>query len=361
MKKILCIVGCVVSVSWSALAFEQDQVKIHGFVSQGYLRSDQYNYMPVDDMKKGTVEFNEFGFNVTSNLSSRLRVGIQLLARDLGNTGNDEVTIDWAFGDYRYRNWLGARFGQFTRAFGLYNQSRDIDSVRNGVFLPLSVYHEANRVSQKSMKGIALYGALPGAFEYQIQYGTLDAGFQAKVANDAYVLHMQWNAPVDGLILVGTFDNFSWSSTSTVDAVDVTSTFELEKWLAGIEYTRGNLTCAAEYTERTINGPGFDRTAVGYYGLLTYRLTDWVELGTVYATTYMNKDDKEGDSYASQGLPRALAWSKDLSLTARFDINEYWIAKLEGHWINGLGGLSDYGDDPSEDGVMVAAKVTFSF
>ena len=362
MKKILFMVGCIVSASWSALAFELDQIQIHGFVSQGYLRSDEYDYL-VNDMKEGSFEFNESGFNVMSNLSSRLRVGIQLLSRDLGDSGNNKVTIDWAFGDYRYRNWLGVRCGQFARAFGLYNQSRDIDATRNGIFLPGSVYHESNRLSQKSMKGVAVYGVLPGAFEYEIQYGTLDPEFQesssadTQVANDTYVLHARWNAPIDGLVLVGSFDTFSLSTTSTVDEVDVTSTVELEKWVAGIEYIRGELTCAAEYTERTMSG----RTVAGYYGLLTYRLNDLVELGTVYSTLYMDKDDKDGDSYAQQGLPRALAWNKDLSMTARFDLSESWVAKLEGHWINGLIGISDYGDDPSEDGFMLAAKVTFSF
>jgi len=69
-------------------------------------------------------------------------------------------------------------------------------------------------------------------------------------------------------------------------------------------------------------------------------------------------------------LPRAIAWSKDLAVTTRFDVSESWIVKLEGHWLNGLyatttnGGLStseDYGDDPAENGFLGAVKVTFSF
>ena len=55
------------------------------------------------------------------------------------------------------------------------------------------------------------------------------------------------------------------------------------------------------------------------------------------------------------------SWNKDLAISARFDVNESWIVKLEGHWINGLYGVSEYGDDPSDDGFLGAAKVTFSF
>jgi hypothetical protein len=105
----------------------------------------------------------------------------------------------------------------------------------------------------------------------------------------------------------------------------------------------------------------YNQTAELYYGLLTYRFTDWLEMGTSYSITYGNTDDREGDQYAAQGTSRAQAWFKDLALSARFDLNESWIVKLEGHWINGLYGVSNYGDDPDENGFLGAAKVTFSF
>jgi hypothetical protein len=371
-KTMMLLLLCTVCISWNASALDLDRLQIHGFASQGYLRSNHYDYLNAET-EDGTVEFNEFGLNITSTLTDHLRLGIQLLARDLGDDGNDTLRIDWAFGDYRYRNWLGVRFGQSKRALGLYNQSRDVDAARAGVFLPLSVYNEVNRHVQESVKGIELYGTLPGDVEYQIQYGTLNAEYKERlisafqtdrveVANDAYTLHLNWNTPIDGLRVIGTiFDNFSFSVTRTVDSADVTSKIGYTQRLAGIEYSHGNVTCAAEYTEREFKMSPSGYTGVGYYGLLSYRVTDWMELQTAYAVTYRDKDDKEGDSYAQSEQPRALAWSKDLSISTRFDLNEYWIVKLEGHWMNGLYGVSNYGDDPSEDGFLGAVKVTFSF
>lgn len=374
MKKILILV-VFLGMSWQAFAFDLDQIQIHGFASQGYLLSNRYNYLNAET-EDGTVEFNEFGLNVMSSMTDRLRLGIQLLARDLGDDGNDEITVDWAFGDYRYRNWLGLRVGQFKRALGMYNQSRDIDAARTGVFLPFGGYYEGYRIAQKSVKGAELYGTIPGSsfgsFEYQIQYGTLDSGFESyyssgettvDVANNAYNLYLKWNTPLDGLKVIGEFDQFAWTTTTTIDAGEIVYDTDFTEWFVGFEYMRGNLTCAAEYNERKNEmGSFYTFTTQDYYGMLNYRFTDWFELGTSYSVSYDDKDDKDGDNMALRGLPKAAAWRKDLAVSTRFDINEYWIVKLEGHWINGLSGVSGYKlENPSEDGFLFAAKVTMSF
>jgi hypothetical protein len=373
IKRMILFVLCTVWISGTVSALDRDQIQIHGFASQGYLRSNHYDYLGAET-EDGTVEFNEFGLNVISNLADNLRLGIQFLARDLGDAGNDEIKVDWALGDYRYRNWLGVQIGKLRRALGLYNQSRDVDAARTGVFLPLSVYNENFRVPQEAIKGIGLYGTLPGGFEYQLQYGSLGSDWERQLRespnaenvqanDDSYVAYLVWNAPLDGLKLVGRYDYMGWSSDWVQG--DTTMEFETDRdgFLVGTEYTYGNLTCAAEYVqvEFVMNDGAFDWTIESYYGLVTYRFTDWLELGTSYSISYENNDDKEGDRFAAQGTPRAQAWNKDLAISARFDLNESWIVKLEGHWINGLYGVSGYGDDPSEDGFLGAAKVTFSF
>jgi hypothetical protein len=132
--------------------------------------------------------------------------------------------------------------------------------------------------------------------------------------------------------------------------------------VAGFEYTWGNWLLAAEYNERKNEmGDLYTFTSQDYYGMINYRFTDWLELGTSYSVSYDDKDDKDGANYALYGLPKAAAWRKDLALSTRFDINEFWIVKLEGHWLNGLSGASNYGDNPDENGFLGAAKVTFSF
>ena len=67
-------------------------VQIHGFVSQGYMRSSDNNYLA--DSDEGSFDFSEVGINLRTDLSDSLSVGIQFVGRDLGETGNNEVRID---------------------------------------------------------------------------------------------------------------------------------------------------------------------------------------------------------------------------------------------------------------------------
>ena len=86
-------------------------VDIHGFISQGYLKSEN-NTLWFTDTEDGTFQFNEMGINFMTNVSDGLQLGMQFFARDLGELGNDEIVVDWAYADYFYRKWLGIRAGK---------------------------------------------------------------------------------------------------------------------------------------------------------------------------------------------------------------------------------------------------------
>ena len=103
-------------------------IQIHGFASQGYIWSDHNNYLA--DSEDGTAEFNEAAINFQGRLTDNLRAGVQLFAKDLGDYGNNMVTLDWAYGDYRFEDWLGVRFGRVKRYSGLYGETRDYDMLR---------------------------------------------------------------------------------------------------------------------------------------------------------------------------------------------------------------------------------------
>ncbi|MDM8551568.1 hypothetical protein QUF72_15885 [Desulfobacterales bacterium HSG2] len=380
-KTVILLFTLCVTLLPNAHAFDADQIQIRGFISQGYLVSSDHDfwYTPTED---GTFQFNETKIHVMAEPLDNLRLGIQLLSRDMGEVGNNEVAVDWAYGDYSFRNWLGIRAGLLKRPFGLYDQSRHVDAARTEIFLPTGVYPDIARELFFSTRGVGIYGILPGNLSYELQYGVapLDTdGGAVKMAdgmlgsktenieNDYVIAFMlRWDTPLSGLMF--SFSGFSMGDI--VQEADIgkinTSTFEL--YISSLEYEFENFTFSSEYrhesVETSLNGNMslMDQILEAYHITGSYRFTDWFELGLGYSERYTDQDDKDGDRFKKIGQPAAKAWCKDLTMITRFDINDYWIFKLEGHYMNGLEGVtSELGDDPSEDWFLFAAKMTFSF
>ncbi|MDM8538353.1 porin [Desulfobacterales bacterium HSG17] len=407
MKKMIYILfaaGILFSSITNIQAFELGQVDIHGFVSQGFLISDENNYLA--ETEDGTFQFNEIGINFTTTLTDNLRLGLQLFSYDFGETGNNEINVDWAYADYRWKNWLGLRAGIIKVPAGFYNESRDIDAVRTNIFLPQSVYYDGYRENRISLQGIGVYGDIlhdtVGNFSYQIEYGTMnidnDSGPARMVeskkisgqslfevesfdTDDILAAALKWETPLEGL-LVGT------SFYQADVAINVTSKIPLGEQLpAGLplrmetseyreiilsgEYTWSNLILSAEYitahteTETLFNStpvfPKEETDSQGWYISAAYRFTDWLEIGSYYSEYYPNKDDKDGENQA-QGEDHK-AWSKDIALTARFILGEYCNFKIEGHRIDGTAQLVD-GDNPEgmeDEWFLFASKLTFNF
>ncbi len=420
MKKvIISLFICMLSVG-GVTAAEVGNVDIHGFVSQGYLYSDENNFLA--DTEGGTTQFNEVGVNFSSDVTDRLRVGLQLLSRDLGEFGNNEFALDWAFMDYNLSEWLGFRAGRIKLPFGLYNETRDIDAARTSILLPQSVYVELSRDINTSTNGVGVYGDLSlsagGTLEYQLLVGRLDPeveGGSAKRITDLpgvdeidninadfmYVGALKWRTPLDGLILAytGLTTDLNMDAISRVDAVpmwidpatmapspipgaglpdyyihDYTTIMDLElssivQHIGSVEYTIKDMVLAYEILkttmDQTITIPQMpaveeDVKNTAWYLSACYRFTDWFELGVYYSETVYDDDDEKGESHPS-GL-KSNGWLNETTVTTRFDLNEYWTLKFEVHKMDGT-----YYADPNEDGTyeddwyLFAAKITARF
>lgn len=221
MKKILFIIFMSILFG-NAHASDLNKTDIHGFISQGFMISDRNNYYA--DTEDGTFQFNETGINFSNQLNDRLRIGMQFFSRDLGDIGNNEITVDWAVADYRWKDWLGLRTGRIKNRCGFYGYTRDIDMLRTSVFLPQSVYYEGVRETTNALDGVGIYGYVhitdSNSIDYQINYGNyiidaeqglaklLDNQTPVKVLNvesgDLLLMNLEWNTMLKGLKLGGT-------------------------------------------------------------------------------------------------------------------------------------------------------------
>jgi hypothetical protein len=375
-----------------------DETNIHGSISQGFLKTTNFNYL-TDDSKEGIYQFNEMNANFSNRISEQFHIGFGLSSRNLGEFGGTEVELNWAYGDYRFKDYLGLRIGRIKMPIGLYNETREMDMFRTCIILP-PVYPEAYRDFWSHLDGAGIYGNIQtgplGTFSYQVTIGTekvpADGGTalyynERLSALDAHIsrihvvdtvssFNLKWETPLPGLEL-----NQSYLDLGTPE---LTSSFyhpalgdlngiiygkDMFITFSSLKYDYNNFSFAAEYFDfefdsMIITDDGFklldskETKIMGWYVNPTYRFTNWFEMGTYYSEFYPTKQERDTE------------YLKDLCLSLRFDLNPNWIVKLEGHRLKGIGYVvqshnptKDFssGDYNNEQWSMFAAKVTYNF
>ena len=135
------------------------EVALHGFVSQGFVYTNTNNWLTMDS-NQGSPGMTEFGFNLSTNVTDKLRVGAQLYDRNLGQLGQYHPSLDWAVADYRFASWFGIRGGKVKTALGLYTDTQDLDFLRVFALLPQSVYPTDLRDATIAHLGGDIYGSI---------------------------------------------------------------------------------------------------------------------------------------------------------------------------------------------------------
>ena len=304
MKKILILV-IILFYTEAGFATDHDAIDIHGFITQGYLKTDHNDF--IAETEDGSFEFNEMGLNFNKRLSDGLDFSLQFFAYDFGGLGNDRIAINHAGVSYYVNQQFTFRAGKSKVSYGLYGDSRDMDMLRTFVLLPQGVYTEAFRDSIHSAKGFEIYGSgYPeplkfmeplGEFYYKIQYGIMDIPKDSGVSHvlamtlhtdpeestsdTSYNLVLGWETPVPGLRLQGqyseygvflsgkTFDDEFWdeikiqaidqlypdlsqdlknaiSSAVIIGDMPVSYSGDVSMYIIGAEFTWRGLTLAAE-------------------------------------------------------------------------------------------------------------------
>lgn len=336
----------------SARAESLSGVETHAFLSQGYIKTTDNNYLAKS--KFGSFNFTEVGINFTKHLNDDLRTGIQLFARNLGPTGDFNAKLDWFYLDYHYSDALGLRLGRVKLPFGLYNDTSDIDMARAPILLPQSIYPTQNRDFLLAQTGMELYGrkriGLFGDLDYRAYGGTIlvdientpGSAVEVKELNVPYVAggRLLWETPLEGLRVGATAQALRLDTTLLYGGVTtVKGQVPALLWVGSIEYWKDSLLLSAEYSRwhvkvaessNTALLPASNTTSERAYGMASYRLNKWLQPATYYSILYPNVDNREGRANSQH----------DLAATLRFDINQHWLVKVEGHYMWGTAGLS---------------------
>lgn len=379
--------------SQPTVAYEIGDWDVHGTLSQGWIHSEDNNF--IEDSTDGTFDFREFGLNASTSLGERITVGGQLFARKYGSIGDDEVYLDWLSASYALSDKVGFRAGKLKMPYGLYGDTRDVDSLRTQILLPQGVYVESFRGAINSMWGGAVFGILNstqwGSLDYSLQLGQSavneDSGELNRLASyvelevdgaddgDAGALKLFWNTPAQGLRLGTTL---SWSEFTAKGPTDsllgIPGTLEAELkdqyfFLTSAEYTWNRATFSFENFYSNIKGEITIGSALSpavvfrvnmraNYLNIDYRATDSLTLGVGYSRLSLNQKvrpmianaggkDKQNGYYAS----------------LRYDITPNLIAKVEQHFSTGKAGLflMENADGLEDDWSMTLLKISFVF
>ncbi len=329
-------------------------VEVHGFVGQGFMLSKDNNYID-GNSSHGSAQVSDVGLNVTKTMGDKLRFGMQLFAQDFGTSGTYVPTVDWAYGDYRFADWLGIRLGRVKIPFGLYNEVNDIDSARTFILLPQGMYPLSYRQYLFAQTGGEVYGYLriggAGALDYHFYGGTLAynptnaPGSPFTITNETvpYVFgaRLLWETPLDGLRVGGSVETLRADTQALVPGVAGATLVDTELpatfTVASVEYAAHDLQLAAEYGRWVAKfdsfSPNFPSIPLlrtdRFYALASYRFNRWFQPGVYYSVFFPNTDVWSGDANHQH----------DFAVATRFDVNSHWLFKLEGHYMIGTGGL----------------------
>ena len=368
-------------------ALNWHDVQFGGFVSQGFLANTGNNDY-LGETSNGTSAFREYAANASYSFG-KWRVGAQAFGQRLGQYGDDKMKIDWALVDYQAAQWFGIRAGRVKTPIGLYNEALDLDSVRPFVLLPQSVYDARLRDFNAAFNGAMIYGNVElkrfGSLDYRLFYGKIPISLSSGAADfyntglTAKTLSMGmknvkggslfWNTPIAGLRAGYSYSEFDKLAIVRQAYFGPTLTTYLKeadaykRQLVSLEYSHGNWIFATEAGRedaRFVLTPFAAVTIrpakIKYaYASASRRINSWLEMGT-YASWSQERQ-----------ATNALLRQADYALSAKFDLTDHLIFKLEGHYINGAGKIFDTPTQPQplakrdNNWEMIAAKVTYSF
>lgn len=353
-------------------------VQVHGFASEGYVRTDENNWLTMNTTN-GAWSMSDMGLNLSSQVTDRLRVGAQVYDRDLGALGDWHPSVDWAVADYRVTNWLGIRGGKVKTQLGLYNDSQDLEFLHVFALLPQGTYPTDLRDTTIAHRGADMYGNVPlqhgwGGLSYTAYGGyrsdSIYSGYPYvlqqfevyfhSLGGPQYGADLRWNTPWKGLLVgvsrmnqritgKGSFVNLLNPQAGVVPYETTTKADWTNQFYGQYEIHR--LRVDAEYRrhfDKSPYIPGSDSftDSRSWYVSGTWRVQRHLAIGSYYS--HYTVTHAQGGPAAVLSTPQTDSSQPqnhvyDKVAAARIDVNRFVYLKVEGHFMNGYG-ISSYPD-----------------
>lgn len=379
-------------IAVSAQSLADLNVEMHGYATQGFAYTTQNNWNTAST-SSGSPAWMDTVLNVTAQPDPKLRIAAQGRYFLLGQYGNN-ITLDWATGDYKADSRFGVRFGKVKTPSGLFNEVQDIDPVLVWSLLPQSVYPLASRNSVLAHYGAVAYGDIDlseslGSLDYRAFGGEreiaagdgyfqpyLDHGINVPngISGPLFGGAVRWHTPAHGL-MVGASDyvqRFTASVTASLplgpggslvtlsgpahivpfSTPDLFSKYEKKRVMLAGEYSRIPIFVALHLTGLPVPVDASSDFR-GWYFMGTYQFSDRLTAGA-YFSSGQNRQAPLGPA----------RYQKDWAVSGRYYFNTFLYAKAEQHFVDGtqIGfSTSDNPDGLKPDTRMTILKIGATF
>lgn len=347
-------------------------VQVHGFASQGFVYTDQNNWLTMNT-SQGSAAMTDMGLDLSTQLTDKFRVGAQVYDRNLGRLGQWHPSLDWALGDYRFTNWFGIRAGKVKTTMGLHNDSQDLDFLHVFALLPQGVYPTDLRDTTIAHTGGDIYGNVPlhhhlGDISYTAFVGhrsdSIYSGYPYLISQWGVYFHslgglqyggdVRWNPPLKGLLIgaarmnqditgKGSFISPLNPSAGLLPYATSTEAMWTNQFYG--EYGLGKFRLDAEYRRCYSEAPYLPGSEVevdgrAWYVSGSYRVGKHLEIGAYYSHyTLAYLDEGVATVVAPAQMDTSLPQNRvyDKVVAARVDLNRFVYVKVEGHFMDGYG------------------------
>ena len=345
-----------------------ESVQIHGFLSQGYIRTTNNNFFG-ESQGGGTFDFRELGVNGSWRPLNDLQFSLQAVARNAGDTDDGDLRVDYGLIDYTLLsdadNLLGIRLGRVVNPFGLYNDTRDVAFTRPGILLPQSIYFDVNRQFALSGDGAHVYAERrtgfgdflfqAGVFEPRtndpdlkqaITFGFFSGDLEGRTSWVGRLMY-ELNGGQIRLALTAADLNADFKPGPVRPNLE-SGEFNFAPLVFSAQYNAENWSLTGEYARRPAQVNDFGPflpdgrfTGESYYLQGTYRLRPNLEAMLRYDVLIWNRHDYDGREFeAATGIPSHRRYAKDWTIGLRWDVTPSIMLRAEFHHVYGTGWLS---------------------
>lgn len=274
----------------SGTSYWEDHFQIHGYLTTAYsdyepddtapFRSSDEIVLGFDE--EGTWDYRTAALQLRFDPSPRNTFVVQASHRRLGESpikdAEDDVELDWAFYQFRFRDNTSVKIGRVPVPLGIFNEYRDVGTLLPFFRPSFNFYREGSFVSE-TVDGVVFHHRFaadsPWSLDADVYYGEwdiLEAGSATAAAiteasvSDAYGAQFWLNTPVDGLRFGLGAQSYEVEGPSGFNNDDAT----WDSWYFSVDGSFSRFVARAEYKYLEFpvdnsTSPGGEAEILNYY------------------------------------------------------------------------------------------------